>query len=367
MNENKNTSSASSQPEVWLLLGYKAASHAAWAQWLMSSQPQIHWRYFELPGSKFPWRIRSNPLSWLGQLPDSHPDLILATSMVDLATLKGLHPRLADVPVWYYFHENQFAYPKSKKQAKSNEPQMVQLYGALAADRLFFNSKFNRDSFLEGVDRFLEDKTEINQPEISDRLKVKCELLPIPVESISSAAQKEKGLILWNHRWEYDKAPQVFAEAVIRLAEKGVELRLALLGDRSEQPHQSLFRIREHLVDYIVADEHADRAIYKDILGKAEIVISTAIHEFQGLAMLEAAGAGARPLVPDALCYPEQYGDEYRYQPGDPEALAVKLESWLTGGLPDPADVSYWQSQVLRDSWNRLFQESNESGIVSDL
>ena len=357
MRSQPNSKPAGDRPEVWLLSAYHTASHASWANWLMESQPQIKWQFFELPGSKFPWRIRSNPLSWLNELPGSSPDLILATSMVDLATLKGLHPRLAEVPSWYYFHENQFAYPESKKLSKSVEHQMVQLYGALAADRLFFNSQFNRNSFLSGVKKLLRNKTEVDQPEISRRLKQKCELLPIPVEPISSTQTKQPGLILWNHRWEYDKVPEVFGEALLMLAKRGVPFKLALLGDRSEKSYQSLLKIREQLPENIVADEHADRSTYKKILAKAEIVVSTAIHEFQGLAMLEAAGAGARPLVPDALCYPEQYGKEYRYRPGSPDSLASKLEKWLTAGLPEPADVSYWHSRALKDEWNQIFKD----------
>ena len=79
---------------VWLLSAYKADSHGAWADWLVSTFPEIRWFRLELPGRFFQWRIRGNPLSWLDSLPAEIPDLILATSMVDVATIRGLHPRL---------------------------------------------------------------------------------------------------------------------------------------------------------------------------------------------------------------------------------------------------------------------------------
>ncbi len=86
------------------------------------------------------------------------------------------------------------------------------------------------------------------------------------------------------------------------------------------------------------------------------IAVSTAIHEFQGLGMLEAAGAGAAPLVPDALVYPEQYPRAYRYPAGDADALAARLGQWL--GDPPPApDVSAWSEVALRPSWARLLGE----------
>ncbi len=348
---------SSGNPVLWLLSAYRADSHAAWADWLIKNFPLIDWHGFELPGTYFPWRIRSNPLSWLGKLPEEPPDRILATSMVDLAALKGLNPRLAHIPVWYYFHENQFAYPKSKKHDKSIEPQMVQLYGALAADRLVFNSQFNRDSFLEGIEAFLFDKPDVEPANILRRLEHICEVLPIPVEQIPPAENKDPALILWNHRWEYDKSPQLFAEAMIRLAKRGADFRLALLGDRFEEPHPALVYLRELLPDCIIIDEKADRDTYRKILGKAGIVISSARHEFQGLAMLEAAGAGARPVVPDKLCYPEQYGEVYRYKPGDPEALCDRIFDWLNNGLPPIADVSYWHSPRLLKQWETLLYE----------
>lgn len=351
----------------WLLSAYRADSHAAWATWLINTFGHINWQYFELPGNHFPWRIRSNPLSWLDQIPDLVPDRIWATSMVDMATFKGLNPRLAKVPVWYYFHENQFAYPKSKKQAKSTEPQMVQLYGALAADRLLFNSRFNQNSFLTGIEEFLQDKSDVNSASVLRRLAPKSEVLPIPVEKIPPAEDKDPALILWNHRWEYDKSPQIFAEAMIRLAEHGIDFRLALLGDRSEKPHQALVRLREALPGRILIDEKADRKTYRKILGKAGIVVSTAIHEFQGLAMLEAAGAGARPVVPDKLCYPEQYGEIYRCKPGDPDALCDRICNWLKNGLPPAADVSFWHSKELLKQWETLLYEPMKAEHTSKI
>jgi len=138
---------------ILLLSAYQADSHAWWTQWLEQRFADIDWRRLTLPGRHFKWRIRGNPLSWIDQIAAASEgvDRVLATSMVDLATLRGLHPALAAIPTDYYFHENQFAYPVGPEQRPSLEPQIVQLYGALAADRLLFNSEWNRRSFLDGV------------------------------------------------------------------------------------------------------------------------------------------------------------------------------------------------------------------------
>ncbi|MCS4502547.1 DUF3524 domain-containing protein [Arhodomonas aquaeolei] len=339
------------RPTAWLLSAYRADSHRAWADWLVRTIDDVQWSRFELPGRHFRWRIRGNPLSWLDTLPAEPPALIVATSMVDLATLRGLFPALAGVPALLYFHENQFAYPVSPQQVRSVEPQMVQLYAALAADRLLFNSAFNRESFLEGVAALLDRMPDAVPEGIAERLRPACEVLPVPVKPIPPAPERDPRLILWNHRWEYDKAPEVFAEAMITLAERGNDFRLALLGPRPRHVPAPLTRLREALGERIVADGRVERQRYRSLLGQAGIVVSTAHHEFQGLGVIEAASAGACPLVPDALCYPEQYPEIYRYAWNDANALTERLEEWLERGLPPVPDVSAWHGEHLRARW----------------
>jgi glycosyltransferase involved in cell wall biosynthesis len=343
--------------EVWLMSAYRTDSHARWADWLVDAHPHIAWKRLELPGRVFRWRIRGNPISWLKRLPDSQPDLIFATSMVDLATIKGLHPRLAGVPAWYYFHENQFAYPLSEHQLNRVDPQMVQLYGALAAERVFFNSEFNRRTFLDGVFDLLRSKPQADSQDIRRLLEARSTVLPIPIHPIPAAPEKDPRLILWNHRWEYDKAPEVFAEAMIRLAKlPDIDFKLALLGDRSEtHTSPALLRLREEIPGRILIDERSDSETYRRIVGQSMVAVSTALHEFQGLAMLEAVSAGARPLVPDDLCYPEQYPEAFRYPAGDSAALIDRLKSWFRRGFPPEPDVSAWSSDALRRQWRELF------------
>jgi glycosyltransferase involved in cell wall biosynthesis len=340
-----------------LLSAYRADSHAAWADWLTRDVTIPAWHRFELPGRHFRWRIRGNPLSWLDELPERAPRAMIATSMVDLATLRGIRPQLAGVPTIYYFHENQFAYPVSAQQVRSLEPQIVQIYGALAADALAFNSEFNRRSFLDGVGDVIARMPDCKPSGVSERLAERAFVLPVPIEPIAAGAERDPRLIVWNHRWEYDKAPEHFADAMEALAAKGVDFRLALLGWRPHDPPAALQRLRERLGSRIIADGRVSAERYRALLGSAGVAVSTAHHEFQGLAMLEAVSAGARPLVPDALCYREQYPADYRYIADDTGELAARLASWLQNGLPAAPDVSAWTKAGLQPRWNRLISE----------
>ena len=337
-----------SEPRIWLLSAYHADSHAWWAEWLRRELPG-QWQLFTLPGRHFRWRLRGNPLSWLDRLPHEPPDAIIATSMVDLSTLRGLRPELAGVPSLLYFHENQFAYPVSSAQHSSIDPQMVQLYASLCATRIVFNSVWNRDSFLSGIEHLSERLPDHCPGDLAGRIRPRCQVLPVPVQPVRRLG-KDGRLILWNHRWEYDKAPGRFAMAVAQLIRSGAGFRLALLGPRGRRTPPSLERIRSLAGNRVLVDGHVDRKAYQRWLGHADIVVSTATHEFQGLAVLEAVSAGAAPLVPDALCYREQYPEAFRYPAGDVDALARRLEDWLVEH-PAAPDVSPYLEESLRGKW----------------
>ncbi len=349
------------QKNIWLLSAYRSDSHASWANWLLKTFDEFNWHKLELPGRHFRWRIRGNPLSWLNKLPAEKPNLILATSMVDLATLKGLHPQLANVPCLYYFHENQFAYPTSQKQHESVDPQMVQLYGALAANKIFFNSKYNRDSFLNGIDHLLKMLPDEIPDNITRQLKNKATLLPVSITKIKPADKKNTKLILWNHRWEYDKAPETFVQALIKLNNMGVDFKLALLGDRPANKTSALLHIEKEFADKIIINGKVSKQQYQRYLSLSSIVVSTAIHEFQGLAMLEAVSAGAVPLVPDDLCYREQYSAGFRYAANNSAASADALAEALADFLNNPPaapDVSFWYSDLLKQQWHDVLSEN---------
>ena len=112
--------------------------------------------------------------------------------------------------------------------------------------------------------------------------------------------------MLWNQRWEHDKNPEAFFRLMNRLDDAGVPFRLILAGETfEEQPpafEQAFGRYAERILHYGYADDFAD---YSRLLHRADIVVSTARHEFFGIAMLEAIYCGCHPLLPNRLTYPE--------------------------------------------------------------
>lgn len=304
----------------------------------MASFPQHQWQVLSLPARYFSWRIRGNALSWALGHRDilSKPyDLLVATSMVDLATLKGLLPSAALLPSVLYFHENQFAYPVNDSQHKSIEPMMVTLYSALSATRLCFNSQYNQDSFLYGAAELLSKFPDHVPAGIINDIRKKSRVLPVPLEptcffdrtsvSIDKVASGEhhpsdkishKTIdIVWNHRWEYDKGPDRLL-AVIEALPKHLVLRFHILGQSFRKHPPQFERIHEVLRQRAWLGRWGfvdDINLYRQILRSADIALSTAIHDFQGLSILEAVAAGAIPVVPNRLAYAELFCDIYTY------------------------------------------------------
>lgn len=357
-------------PRLLVLSAYEAASHARWRKTLMSGMADWTWQALTLPPRYFRWRIRGNPLSWLNEASlDEQWDLVVATSMVDLATLRGLHPRLAGTPAILYFHENQFAYPGSDRQHDSIDPAMVNLYAALSADRLVFNSDWNRRSFLAGVEQLLQRLPDAVPAGIIDRLGGKASILPVPLETDvfrphDAVRDFSRPHVLWNHRWEYDKGPEVLLAFVEHLKALKQPFSLSVVGEGFRRCPAPLTRLREAHSDVIhhwgFIPEVED---YRRLLAQADLVLSTAWHDFQGLSVQEAMAAGCLPWVPDRLAYPEYVPNGFRYPAMEDataqgqvaaENLVSALAHWRAAP-PAVPDISGVAASALLPRYRSLF------------
>lgn len=359
---------------VLLLSGYDATSHRRWRDQLTGMFGDYHWQILALPPRFFRWRIRGNPLSWLNEpCLDESWDLVIATSMVDLASLRSFHPRLARTPCLLYMHENQFAFPVSGKQPGSVDPQMVNLYSAISADCVVFNSAWNRDSFLDGVRAFLDKMPDAVPEGLIDRLRKKSGVIPVPIEDRlfvddRPAVNWAEPHLLWNHRWEYDKGPDRLLKFLQVLDRRSVRFRLSVVGE-SFRSHPAVFgQIRD---TFGQCTEHwgflESRSDYDRLLRQADVVVSTALHDFQGLSMLEAMASGCMPLAPDRLAYREYVPDVCRYESreldadAEAEAAASCLER-LMACQPGPARPDAWRASALARQYQSLFDDLIRAG-----
>ena len=91
--------------------------------------------------------------------------------------------------------------------------------------------------------------------------------------------------ILWPHRWEHDKGPSEFAEVVLKLKDRGFRFKVSLLGKQSGDIPEEFVHLQQHLQGYIVNCGYVEKAMYWKILHNADVVVSTAKHEFFGVSV----------------------------------------------------------------------------------
>ena len=319
------------------------------------------WTAITLPGRHWKWRMRGTaPHLALDrrEVLEQPYDVLLASSYVALAELRGLVPSLADTPAALYFHENQFAYPTQGEAAERDHHYgFTQLVSALAARRCVFNSRFNRDTFLEEGARVLARMPDAVPAGWIDAIAERSLVLPIPLDleplprcayEPSPREERERGpVILWNHRWEHDKGPDRFFAALDALAERDVPFRVAVCGETFSRKPPVFDEARERLGERIVHWGHVEsRRDYEALLGKAHLAVSTARHEFFGIASLEATWFGACPVVPDALAYRETFPDEHRY--ADDADLVARLSHLCTEWTDFALDLHDDRTDIVR-------------------
>ena len=352
---------------------FHEGSHRQFGQTLMDGV-DAEWCALTLPGRHWKWRMRG-AASWFAlEHADrlSQPwDLVFASSYVALAELVGLCPALAQVPRLLYFHENQLSYPQRDGVVAPRDHHFgfTQLVSALAADRCVFNSCYNRDSFLEAGDRLLTRMPDAVPVDWIARIRERSEVLAVPMLLPSSpvvSAEPSEGerragpIVLWAHRWEYDKRPDRFFAALEALAARDVPFRVAVCGQSFRKVPDCFEAARDWLGERIVHWGWLEsREAYEALMGRSHIAVSTADHEFFGISMVEAVHFGAQPLVPDALAYPERFPKLYRYR--GQEHLVDELErlcrAWSAKELVlrgDRRDISAPLGRPLLDRYQTL-------------
>ncbi|MCB0061773.1 MAG: DUF3524 domain-containing protein [Caldilineaceae bacterium] len=374
---------------VWLLSPYHSGSHAAWAAGYQRHS-RHHVQLLTMAGRFWKWRMQGGAME-LAALARAElrktgvPDLILTTDMVNVPTwlglLRGQLP--ARVPILHYMHENQLTYPLPPGEKPDLTYAMINWLSQLAAERVLFNSRYHRDSWFDALPRLLKHFPDYNHLDLIDVVYQKSTVLPVGIdcrrilqqpppltahlsidESVHAAEaqlaqtpwpQTERPLILWNQRWEYDKGPELFFQWLYRLQAAQVPFRLAVAGENFRKIPVEFEQAHEQLAEEIVHWGYVDSyAAYCALLRRADLVVSTALHEFFGISVLEAIVAGAFPLLPNRLSYPELiptalhpaclYGDEE-------ELLQMSLQRLQ---MPRPAPPSLQQHVVDRFDWTAV-------------
>ncbi|SHJ42195.1 Glycosyltransferase involved in cell wall bisynthesis [Malonomonas rubra DSM 5091] len=365
--------------EIVLLEPFLVGSHAAWANgYAAHSRHKV--TILGLEGKYWKWRMHGGAVSLAKQFHalGLRPALLLATDMLDLTTFLALTREVtADIPVALYMHENQLSYPWSPSDADPDLKRdahycFINYSSALAADAVLFNSDYHREAFLGQLPSFLQTFPDNNEIDSIGLIAEKSSTLHLGLDLRKFDVYKPAGdercgkppLILWNHRWEYDKNPDEFFRALFLLQEQGVDFELVVLGE-SYQKQPAIFaeaqqRLERQIVHWGYAESIADYARW---LWQADILPVTSIHDFFGISVVEAIYCGCRPLLPKRLAYPEHLPPEFHkeclYSGFD--SFFARLRQLLAAAGKDTSQLSscvqrYDWSQIVSD-YDNLFSE----------
>ncbi len=296
---------------------YHGGSHKAFLDgWIERSRHD--WTVLGLPPFKWKWRMRHAPITFADDVAEhvdagEEWDALLCSDMLNLPEFLGLAPdAVRELPRIAYFHENQLTYPYRFEDERDYQYCFSNMATALAATEVWFNSAFHRDEFLEAIPVFLKKMPDHQPWDIVERIRAKSHVRAPGIARPAERGPRPSGplRILWAARWEHDKDPDAFFEALGLLKGRGVEFRVSVIGEtfRGMPPcfEQAKATFAGHIDRWGYQESRAD---YDAALAEADVVVSTAQHEFFGISVVEAAAAGCRPVLPRRLAYPEIFGE----------------------------------------------------------
>jgi glycosyltransferase involved in cell wall biosynthesis len=355
---------------VWLLNPYHTGSHRAWAEGY-AAHSRHNVRLFAMQGYFWKWRMQGGALELAQQAQAAlatgqRPDVLLATSMTNLPAFLALTRReLGGVPAVLYMHENQLTYPSPPGSKRDLTYGAIQHLSTLAADRVCFNSAYHLCAWFDELPRLLKHFPDYTHLETVASARAKSCVLPVgcDLKRYDEYARKqgnketrrgeEAPLILWNQRWEFDKDPATMLAALYALADEEVPFRVALAGENFRVQPVEFTEARERLGPRLVHFGFAEsEAAYARLLWDADVVVSTAVHEFFGVSVVEAIYCGAAPVLPNRLSYPELIPPEVHtaclYD--DFAGLMARLKACLTRNERSPG----LRQATVRFDWSMM-------------
>ncbi len=357
---------------------YYGGSHRAFLDgWSQAGRHQ--WTLLSLPAYKWKWRMRHAAVTFAADVAQrlaegEHWDALFCSDMLNLAEFRGLVGRaICQCPTVVYFHENQLTYPVRVESERDYQFAMTNLTTALAADAAWFNSAFHRDTFLAAMEVFLKRMPDHQPTEAVPQIRQKAEVYPPGIATVPERGARAPGplRIVWAARWEHDKNPDGFFAALRLLKACGAAFRISVIGEQFREGPPVFDEARAEFADCIDCWGYQEnRAQYVAALQQADVFVSTADHEFFGLSAIEATLAGAYPLLPRRLAYPETFGladnagVEAFFYDGSPRALADKLAAAarsVAQGVPLHERTRDLRTQLKRFEWPALARRLDEA------
>ena len=321
---SQNIAPGVSRMKIAYVEPFCSGSHRQWIEgYARTSRHSV--RVFGLPAYNWKWRMQMGAIELAKNVQESgwSPDLILASDMLDCALFLSLiRNSFPEIPLAVYFHENQLTYPWSSKDR--NLRLNMRYFGfknytsSLVANRVFFNSDFHRESFLRALSQLSQEAPDFRECIHREIIEDKCAVLPVGIDLQRLDEAKCLGaqlfpevrdpILLWNHRWDFDKNPESFFELCADLTRDGLNFKLIVCGEQLDVENKIFAQARKDFSEQILHWGYVqDPQDYAALLWRADLVPVTSKQDFFGISIAEAIYCGCVPLLPKRLAYPEVF------------------------------------------------------------
>lgn len=301
---------------VLLIEPFFSGSHQSWAEsYQKFSKNQVN--ILSLPGKHWKWRMEGAAITLAQEFKTNNlqPDVILTTDMLNLPLFQSL-AQTKTIPTVLYMHENQLTYPWSENDREKSRNRdfhyaFLNYTSALVSDLVLFNSNYHLKAFIEELPEFLKMFPDHRGMENIQLIEEKSHVNPIGInfeelDSLWKEKENDIPTILWNHRWEYDKNPELFFKTLLELKQENIPFKLVVLGEHT-QTYPAIFdEIKHSLADELIHWGYCEsRKEYIQWLWKSDVLPVTSRQDFFGISAVEAMYCNTYPILPHRLAFPE--------------------------------------------------------------
>ena len=348
---------------------FYSGAHQQWIDsYAKNSKHQI--TILSLPGRKWKWRMHGAAITLSDKFNNLNNkfDLIICSDMLNLPVFKSLcENNIANTKLITYFHENQLSYPWSLNDADTKINRdlhygYINYTSSLISDFNFFNSNYHLKSYLNELKIYLSKMPDWKNLHTLDIIKNKSEVLYIGCELEQfqlTQVENSIPIILWNHRWEYDKNPELFFKTLGRLKKNNIRFKLVVLGESYKNSprcfEEAKIKFKNEILHFGFCESIEE---YKKWLLQADVLPITSIQDFFGVSIIEAVASNVYPLLPNRLSYPEildfKNHKELFYE--SDEQLYDKLYNYLNNYKILRKSIIKYRNFVNRFSWKNIVE-----------
>ncbi len=325
--------------QILSLQPYFGGSHKAFQTgWQRHSQHQ--WTLLSLPPRHWKWRMRHAAVHFAERLKmefqDAEFDVVLCSDFLNVAEFRGLAPpTIARLPLVLYFHENQFAYPSRLADQRDLHYGFTNFTSCLAASQVWFNSRFNQESFFSGLNEACRHWPDYPPRDSIAALTSRCRIQPPGIQTSEVVPRKLRPggplRLLWAARWEHDKNPALLLAALRELQKRQIEFRISVIGQCFRGVPPEFAQIRDQFAGQINRwGYQPEPQEYHQAIAESDFFLSTADHEFFGIAAVEAIAQ--RPVPPVARSSGVSRTVACRQSSGTSPVLSVRRHATGIGG-----------------------------------